>query len=475
MAQYHLSVKTVSRSSGRSAPAAAAYRSGTMILNERDGVVHDYRGRGGVHRKNGTFIVAPEGATWALDRAVLWNAAEKSETRKNSTLAREYELGLAHELSQDERISLCRRFAEWLVAEYGVAVDVAIHEPSRSGDHRNWHAHILTTTRTAGPAGLGPKTRILDDRATGPIEVERIRATWAAMSNAALESAGVDERVTHLAHRARGLDQAPTRHLGPAATAIERREKRIAAKAKRAAEIASDVDKRNQEIQAARQALIDEELRVEAELAALEAELAWVQGEGAEEEREKARRAEQARRDQDELRRQETARTRARKATAAQETADEEAQAARAHLVVEHAPAPAVELAGAVGARGDGLMVRPPAIWDGMLRWSLRDGERWYSCAGQRLYTERDDRIFAHETSDFHIDALLTLSAAKWPEGFEITGDGDFVARVIARAALRPENEPAILTDPQQRAMLEAARARLWNDDGDDPTSAMNV
>jgi hypothetical protein len=470
MVQYHLSVKTVSRSSGRSAPAAAAYRSGTMIMNERDGVVHDYSSRGGVDRKNGTFVVAPEGATWALERAVLWNASEKSETRRNSTLAREYELGLPHELSQDERISLCRRFAEWLVGEYCVAVDVAIHEPSRSGDNRNWHAHILTTTRTCGPAGLGPKTRILDDRATGPIEVERIRATWASMSNEALESAGIDERVTHLGHRARGLDQAPTRHLGPVATAIERREKRNAAKANRAAEIVSDVARRNQEIQAARQAAIDEELRIEAELAALEAELAWVQGEGAEEEREKARRA---RRDQDELRDQETARTRARKATKAQETADEEAQA---HLAVEQAAASAVEPAGARGVRSDGLMVRPPAIWDGTLRWSLRDGERWYSCAGQRLYTERADRILLHETSDFHIDALLTLSAAKWPEGFEITGNGDFVARVIARAALRPENESVILADPQQRAMLEAARARLWNDDdGDDPTNGMDV
>jgi hypothetical protein len=221
VAIYHLSVKTVSRSTGRSAPAAAAYRTGTLLTNERDGVTHDYRNRGGVDREHGPFIVAPEGAAWALDRAALWNAAEAAENRKNSTVAREYEVALPAELSAQGRATLARAFAQELVERYGVAADVAIHAPGGEGDQRNHHAHILTTTRTVGGGGLGPKTRALDDQRSG--EIERVRELWAAMTNRALEREGVGERVTHLSHAARGLEQAPTAHLGPSATALERR------------------------------------------------------------------------------------------------------------------------------------------------------------------------------------------------------------------------------------------------------------
>ena len=91
MAIYHLAVKSVSRSTGRSAVAAAAYRSGDCLENERDGLMHDYTRRGGVED---TFIVTPEGAEWAQDRSALWNAAEAAEKRKDAKVAREYELAL---------------------------------------------------------------------------------------------------------------------------------------------------------------------------------------------------------------------------------------------------------------------------------------------------------------------------------------------------------------------------------------------
>ena len=81
MAIYHLAVKSVSRSTGRSAVAAAAYRTGACLENERDGLVHDYTRRGGVED---AFIVAPEGAEWAQDRSALWNAAEAAEAVPNA-------------------------------------------------------------------------------------------------------------------------------------------------------------------------------------------------------------------------------------------------------------------------------------------------------------------------------------------------------------------------------------------------------
>jgi hypothetical protein len=230
VAIYHLSVKTVSRSSGRSAVAAAAYRSGIRLACERDGRMHDYTRKRGVVE---SFIVAPAGAeAWASDRSALWNLAEAAETRKNSTVAREYELALPAELPEGERVALARRFAETVVERFGVVADVALHEPHREGDQRNWHAHILTTTRAANENGLGGKTRQLDDRTTGPALVEGLREVWAEQVNAALERARVTARVDHRSFARqdaeRGLDprdriRPPGVHLGPAATAIERR------------------------------------------------------------------------------------------------------------------------------------------------------------------------------------------------------------------------------------------------------------
>src|SRR3546814_4252239 len=95
MAIYHLAVKSVSRSTGRSAVAAVAYRAGVALENERDGLVHDYTRRSGVED---AFIVVPEGAEWAQDRSALWNAAEAAAKRKDAKVAREYELGLPAEL-----------------------------------------------------------------------------------------------------------------------------------------------------------------------------------------------------------------------------------------------------------------------------------------------------------------------------------------------------------------------------------------
>ncbi len=218
---YHCSVKPVSRSTGRSAVAAAAYRLGDRLHDEALDQTHDYTRRSGVVT---TFALAPEGSPdWALDPETLWNAAEAAERRRNSQVAREYELALPSAVSGEEREAIARGFAQHLVDRYGVAVTAAIHEPSRYGDDRNFHAHILTTTRSMDEGGLGKKTRILDDRKTGPQEILHLRGYAADLINDALERAGVDERVDHRSFETRGIDREATEHLGPTASEMERR------------------------------------------------------------------------------------------------------------------------------------------------------------------------------------------------------------------------------------------------------------
>lgn len=219
MPSFHLSVKAVSRSAGRCATAAAAYRAGVEILDERTGVRHDYRRKGGV--ESSAIVLPTDVPDWATDRVALWNAAEQSETRKNSTVAREFEIALPAELSAEARTRLAHDFARELVERHRCAADVAIHAPGREGDQRNHHAHILLTTRRLTVDGFGEKTRELDDQKSG--EVVRWRARFAELQNERLEQAGMAERVDHRSLAEQGEDREPTRHLGPAASAIVRR------------------------------------------------------------------------------------------------------------------------------------------------------------------------------------------------------------------------------------------------------------
>lgn len=221
MAIYHLSVKTVSRSAGRSATAAAAYRAGVEITDERTGEIHDYTRKGGV--ESAELVLPACAPEWAADRAALWNAAEQAETRKNSTVAREFEIALPEELSPAERQRLARDLAREIVERHGCAADVAIHAPGKEGDNRNHHAHILLSTRRLGPEGFTEKTRELDDQKTGPQIVTQWRERFASLQNERLREAGIEARVDHRTLEAQGIDREPTRHLGPAATGYERR------------------------------------------------------------------------------------------------------------------------------------------------------------------------------------------------------------------------------------------------------------
>jgi len=218
MAIFHCQAKAISRAAGRSATGAAAYRAGVRLKDERTGEVHDYSRKKGVEYSE---IITPDGSK--IDRSDLWNRAEEAEKRKDAKVAREWEIALPAELNAVERKMLARAFAKELTKRYGVAADVCIHEPSRDGDERNHHAHILTTTRTFTAGSLGEKTRILDSPKTSGKEVETVRGVWAEIVNHALERAGHSSRIDARSLKAQGIDRSPTHHLGPIATAMERR------------------------------------------------------------------------------------------------------------------------------------------------------------------------------------------------------------------------------------------------------------
>lgn len=163
------SLQVMQRSKGRSAVAAAAYRSCTFLHDERVDIQHDYRKKGG-HVSTELFGV--EGLKLGMaDIGTLWNAAEKAEKRKDSAVARELMVPLPHEWTDEQRLLCVRGLSEMLVSRYGVAVMASIHRPSE-GD--NDHVHIMFTTREVdAQMNFGKKTRVLDDMKTG--EVSKLR------------------------------------------------------------------------------------------------------------------------------------------------------------------------------------------------------------------------------------------------------------------------------------------------------------
>lgn len=195
VATYHLSVKTTSRADGLNAVARASYRAGEALTNEMTGEVFDYKKKSGIVH---TELIFPE--SWQrMEREELWNHAEKSETRKNSTVCREFEIALPVELTHEQRVELTQNFTKSLTERFGFAADVAIHnpppearKPGADREHGNPHAHILTTTRDAA----GKKCRELDDMKSGA--VAEVRELWAEHCNRALEKAGVAAKVSHL-------------------------------------------------------------------------------------------------------------------------------------------------------------------------------------------------------------------------------------------------------------------------------------
>ena len=221
--------------------AAAAYRSGEKLVNEWDGLTHDYTRKGGIVH---TEIMLPAHAPPAFaDRSTLWNSVEQIEKSSDAQLAREIEVALPVELSRAEQLALVRSFVKDNFVDAGMCADFAIHDKGTG----NPHAHIMLTIRPIKENGKwGAKCRKVYDLDSQGQRIpdgkggwknhredttdwnrrenaEKWRAAWAAYTNRVLEAAGRPERIDHRSYKRQGVDKIPTVHMGPAASQMERR------------------------------------------------------------------------------------------------------------------------------------------------------------------------------------------------------------------------------------------------------------
>lgn len=217
MAVYRLSASIIGRSSGRSATAAAAYRAGVELTDERTGQRHDYSRRSGVIHSE---VLAPDQTPeWMTDRAQLWNAVERAEKRKDAQLAREILLSLPHELTDGERRQLVRDFVQGQFVARGMIADLAIHLPGSEGDNRNHHAHVMLTMRELAGDGFADKK---NRGWNGKDVLEGWRQCWAEHQNARFAQLGYDLKVDHRSVIDRGEDHTPEPKLGPRNSKLHR-------------------------------------------------------------------------------------------------------------------------------------------------------------------------------------------------------------------------------------------------------------
>ncbi len=207
MAIFVFQMKSFSRAAGTRgsrATSAAAYRAGERIRDVRTGAIYDHRGRQDVLHSE-ILLPAALGSlspSWTQERASLWNAAEQAESRSNARVAREFMVVLPYELTAADRLRLARGFAQQIAERYGNAVDLVLHAPRH--DPRNYHAHLLATTREVHAEGLGRKTALeltsTERHRRGLLRwsEERLwlRERWAEVTNQALKEAGLDARIS---------------------------------------------------------------------------------------------------------------------------------------------------------------------------------------------------------------------------------------------------------------------------------------
>ena len=237
----HIPVSIIKRSAGRSAVAAAAYRSGTKLTNEWDGMTHDYTRKGGI--VHAEIMLPAHAPPEFADRSILWNSVEQIEKARDSQLAREIEAALPRELSGEQQLALVRAYVKDNFVDKGMCADFAIHDKGTG----NPHVHIMLTLRPLKENGQwGAKCRKaydLDENGqripdgkggwknhredttdwNDKGNVEIWRAAWAACTNRALEATGHPALVDHRSYKRRGIDKIPSVHLGPAASQMEKR------------------------------------------------------------------------------------------------------------------------------------------------------------------------------------------------------------------------------------------------------------
>ena len=241
IAIYHCSIKIVSRGKGKSAVAAAAYRSGEKLTNEWDGLTRDYTKKGGVVHSE---ILLPAHAPPAFsDRSTLWNSVELSEKSNNAQLAREVEIALPVELSREEQTRLVREYCSSQFVSKGMIADFNLHDTGGG----NPHAHILLTMRPMDEKGAWlPKSKkeyVLDENGekirlpSGRYKTRKVdlvdwnnrenaevwRRAWADLANDFLAQNNRPERIDHRSYERQGIDQLPTVHVGVSATQMEKK------------------------------------------------------------------------------------------------------------------------------------------------------------------------------------------------------------------------------------------------------------
>ena len=230
---YRFEAKVVSRGGGKSAVAASAYQSGSVVAaaayragerlqNEDTGRVHNFANKRGVL---GAEIMLPEHAPhWMRSRQALWNEVERVETRINSQLARDFIISIPHQFSPEQRRDVIRDFAQQAFVSRGIPVDIAWHSPDRA-DKLNHHAHLLTPFRTVSGLGFSQQ-KLRVPRSQHRDELQGLRVLWADVANVHLERAGLAVRVDHRSLAERGIDRTPQPKLGRLAKHVIEKEGR---------------------------------------------------------------------------------------------------------------------------------------------------------------------------------------------------------------------------------------------------------
>jgi hypothetical protein len=214
MAIYHLSMKTIQRSAGRSAVASSAYRSGEKLNDPRQGLIFDYKKIS--DRILDTKMFFPKD-TVVMSRQDFWGGVELHHKRGDAVTAREIEVALPHELKPEQIKPLLHRLAGGISDKYGVGVDVAVHRSD--GKDGNLHAHIMMSACSYTADGFGKKCNELDPiwckrNGVQPF-VDRVRPAWEKFVNEALEKSGFQNRIDHRSLDAQGIERSPQLHVGP--------------------------------------------------------------------------------------------------------------------------------------------------------------------------------------------------------------------------------------------------------------------
>ncbi|WP_163531425.1 MULTISPECIES: MobQ family relaxase [Halobacillus] len=219
MAIYHFSGQMISRGKGQSATAAAAYRSGDKLHSERYNKTNEYKRI----VQPESFMMKPKHAPeWANNREQLWNEVEKVENQKNAQLAREFNVALPVELSNEEQTKLAKKFVQEVFVDEGMVADLSIHRD----DVNNPHFHVMLTTRGFKENGEwdakaskvklenGKQKRINKNNWGDRDTFRKWRKQWADYANQSLDQNDINETITHRSHESLNKETVPTIHEG---------------------------------------------------------------------------------------------------------------------------------------------------------------------------------------------------------------------------------------------------------------------